>query len=402
MCELTEAAERVHISFRPLSLFAVLLLLAIVSQRSCACSTVLLRQEGILLLGHNLDESTDFEGFVCVNKRDVYKVGCTWDALKTFLKDLPCSLNWISKYGSVTWSSQGRDLPDAGVNEAGLTIEEMSLAQHHYPFGGIRPRLFQMQWIQYHLDSFNTVEQVIKSASLVIPDGWSWHFFVADKGGNCAALEYIDNKLVVRTGQDVPVTALCNSTYEEEFNLLKDYEGFGGKKAIDLANTNIPRFVRAAHMLKRYDPEVHTSAVDYVFSILGNLSSKLTRRSYVVDIRNGAAYFRTGSHPQICHFSLNSFDFSCDTPVQILDLNARYSGDVTDKFHDYTYQENRRIAGSWVNHVLQMHPDRTEKDRVETGLTPEHIDRYARYPELSLKKSDLPTPQNHYGLTELY
>ena len=399
---MTEAAKRVPIGFGPLSLLAVLLLLAVLPQKSCACSTVLLKREGVLLLGHNLDEGTDFEGFVCVNKRDVYKVGSTWGALKTYSKYLPNSFNWISRYGSVTWSSQGRDLPDAGINEAGLAIEEMSLAQHHYPFVGVRPRLFQMQWIQYHLDSFSTVEQVIKSASLVIPDGWSWHFFVADKGGNCAVLEYIDNKLVVHTGQDMPITASCNRTYEEEFNLLKNYEGFGGKKAIDLANKNIPRFVRSALMLKQYDPEVHTSAVDYVFSILGNLSVKITRRSYVVDIRNGVAYFRTGSHPQIRHFSFHSFDFSCDTPVQILDLNARHSGDVTNKFHDYTYGENRRITESWVNHVLQMYPDKTKEDRIEEGLTPEHIDRYARYSELTLKKKDILTPQNHYGLTELY
>jgi ankyrin repeat protein len=259
-----------------------------------------------------------------------------------------------------------------------------------------------MQWIQYHLDSFSTVEQVIKSAFLVIPDGWSWHFFVADKGGNCAVLEYIDNKLVVHTGRDMPVTALCNRTYEEESNLLKNYEGFGGKKAINLADKDIPRFVRSALMLKKYDPEVHTSAVDYVFSILENLSSKITRRSYVVDIRNGVAYFRTGSRPQVRHFSLNSFDFSCDRPVRILDLNARYSGDVTDKFREYSFQENRRIAESWLNHVLQMDPDKTKEDRIEAGLMPEHIDRYARYPELSLKKEDIPTPQNHYGLTELY
>lgn len=402
VCRLIEAAERVPISVGPLSLLAVLLLLAGLSQRSCACSTVLLRGEGVLLLGHNLDEGTDFEGFVCVNKRDVYKVGSTWRALKTYSKYLPHSFNWISRYASVTWSGQGRDLPDAGINEAGLAIEEMSLAQHHYPFVGVRLRLFQMQWIQYHLDSFSTVEQVIKSASLVIPDGWSWHFFVADKGGNCAALEYIDNKLVVHTGRDMPITALCNRTYEEEFSLLKNYEGFGGNKAIDLADKDIPRFVRSALMLKKYDPEIHTSGVDYVFSILANLSVEITRRSYVVDIRNGVAYFRTGSHPQIRHFSLNSFDFSCDTPVQILDLNARYSGDVTDKFHDYTYGENRRISENWVNHVLQMYPDKTKEDRIEDGLTPEHIDRYARYPELSLKKSDLPTTENHYGLTQLY
>lgn len=397
-----KVTKRVPKTSGQLFLVAMMVLLGIIPDRSFACSTVLLRREGILLLGHNLDETTDFDGFLCVNKRDVYKVGSTLGALRTYSKNLPYSFNWISKYGSITWSSKGRDLPDAGINEAGLAIEEMSLSGHHYPFGRIRPRLFQMQWIQYHLDSFSTVEEVIKSASLVIPDGWSWHFFVADKNGKCASLEYIDNKLVVHTGKTMPITALCNAPYEEELNWLRRYKGFGGRKKIDLSNKNIPRFVRAAQMLKTYDPEVHTSAVDYVLGILENLGGKYTRRSYVVDMRKGIIYFRTGSYSEIRRFSFKSFGFSCDTPVYILDLNARYSGDVTDKFHEYTYDENRRISESWVNHVIRMYPDGTEEERIEAGLTPEHIDRYARYPGLSLMKSDLQTPRNSYGLTELY
>jgi len=200
----------------------------------------MLKRDGILLTGHNLDESTDFEGFVCVNKRDYYKVGSTWGDLKSYPKYLPYSLNWISKYGSITWSNQGRDLPDAGVNEAGLVIEEMSLANHQYPPIGIRPRLFQMQWIQYHLDTCSTVEQVINSASLIFPDGWPWHFFVADKSGNCATLEYIDNRLVVHTGETLPVTALCNSTYEEELTKPNRYKGFGGRKKSTLRIRTFP------------------------------------------------------------------------------------------------------------------------------------------------------------------
>ena len=387
---------------RFLSFLAIAISIASVAGHSAACSTVLLKREGILLTGHNLDEGTDFEGFVCVNKRDYYKVGSTWGDLRSYSKYLPYSLNWISEYGSVTWSNQGRGLPDAGVNEAGLVIEEMSLASHQYPPTGIRPRLFQMQWIQYHLDTCSTVEQVIQSASLIFPDGWPWHFFVADKRGNCATLEYIDNRLVVHAGETLPVTALCNGTYEDELRELNRYKGFGGRKKIHLEDKNIPRFVRAACLLNAYDSQAHPSSVDYVFNILENLSSNLTRRSYVVDLVNNVIYFRTGSNPEIRHFSLDSFDFSCNTPVQILDLNVRSSGDVREKFQDYTLQANQRIAESWVQHVVKMDPDGTEKDRADAGLTAAHIDRYSRYPSFSLSKSDLKTTNNEYGLTELY
>jgi len=375
----------------------------VLSRSTHACSTVLLKDGQLLLLGHNLDESVDFAGFVCVNKRDVFKVGSTWHDLRTYTERLPASLCWISRYGSVTWSSQGRDLPDAGINEAGLAIEEMSLGGHHYPFTVIRPRLFQMQWIQYHLDNFSSVEQVIKSAAFVLPDGWSWHFFVADRQGHCAILEYLHNKLVVHTGPNLPVTALCNAPYAEELTELKKYAGFGGRRKIDLKNRKRhPRFVRAAHMLRDYDPQVHGAAVEYVFAILENLSGPVTRRSYVVDIRNGTAYFRTGLDPRIRRFSLHALDFTSDTPPRILDLNVSDTGDVTGRFQDYTFAENRRIAESWVRHVGQMYPDATRKDAGEGGFAPEHIERYARYPEFSLAKGGLQGKENRHGLTPLH
>jgi choloylglycine hydrolase len=389
------------------TLFSCLLVVVLFSelllQRTYACSTILLRQDGLLLLGHNLDESVDFEGFVCVNKRDVYKVGSTWQDLKTYGKNLPGTFSWISKYGSVTWSSLGRDLPDAGVNEAGLAIEEMSLAGHYYPFNVLRPRLFQMQWIQYHLDNFSTVEEVIHSAASVLPDGWSWHFFVADRTGKCATIEYIHHKIVVHTGPNMPVTALCNAPYSEELSRLKQYKGFGGRKKIDIKNRKKhPRFVRAAHMLRDYEPEVHGPAVDYVFSILENLGGSITRRSYVVDMKNGDVYFRTGSRPSIRHFSMHALDFTSDTPVQLLGLNTSDAGDVTNTFGDYTFSENHRIAESWVNHVRQMSPNSAEADLDERGVSLKHIERYARYCELSLSKKDLQTEKNKYGLTSLH
>ena len=67
---------------------------------------------------------------------------------------------------------------------------------------------------------------------------------------------------------------------------------------------------------------------------------------------------------------LNQFDFSCRTPVKVLDANADLAGEVTDKFQDYTQKINRHLIGAafkgspflnWVN------------DR--------ELDRRSRYPD---------------------
>jgi ankyrin repeat protein/penicillin V acylase-like amidase (Ntn superfamily) len=381
---------------------SILVWVSLAGSDGVACSTILLARDPVLLLGHNLDERTDFPGFICVNKRDVFKVGCRWDELRSPAKEFSPALSWISAYGSVTFSSLGRDLPDAGVNEVGLAIEEMSLAEGAYPLMDLRPALFQMQWIQYHLDNCRTVEEVIRSASLVVPHGWPWHFFVCDASGNRAAIEYIHGRLVVHAGSAMPVAALCNETYQSALAELGCYQGFGGRRRLSLTDPKVPRFVRAAKMLSDYDPKSGLSAVDYCFGILKNVSGKLTRRSYVVDLRNRVIYFRTSAAPEIRHFRLEALDFESATPVQVLDLGVRGTGDVSGRLEPYTLDANRRVAEGWVRHVQEMFAHAAELQRLAGGYSSTLVDRYAQYPETSLARSDLATERNRYGLTPLH
>jgi len=43
-----------------------------------------------------------------------------------------------------------------------------------------------------------------------------------------------------------------------------------------------------------------------------------------------------------CTISVN-LQFSCSTPVKILDINAALSGDVTNEFGDYSKDVNRNL-----------------------------------------------------------
>ena len=63
---------------------------------------------------------------------------------------------------------------------------------------------------------------------------------------------------------------------------------------------------------------------------------------------------------------MNSFDFSCQTPVKVLDIKANLSGNVAGDFIEYTYELNRAVIGKTF----------------EPYQTPEEvIDIYAHYPE---------------------
>lgn len=92
-----------------------------------------------------------------------------------------------------------------GMNEAGLVVKVLMLAETSYPQVDNRPSISILQWIQYQLDNFSTTREVINSNSQVrilpSPAGYGMHYFVCDCAGNSASIEFLDGKLVSHTGE---------------------------------------------------------------------------------------------------------------------------------------------------------------------------------------------------------
>lgn len=358
--------------------------------KTMACSTFVLESEGKLFVGHNLDENIRFAvpGVVVINKRNIYKESISNEDFYVPLqgkKHYP-SISWVSKYGSVTFNIRGRDFPDGGMNEAGLTVFEMSLKGSRFKEDKALPTLMTEMWIQYQLDNFETAAQVIESTSKIMIDGRTWHFFVTDRQGNSAAIEYIKGKVVVHSGDSLPVPALCNSIYSYEVKRLRKYEGFGGSIPVKVDDTKIPRFVHAAYMLKNYKKSLSKPAVDYGFDILkllhqGRSNSWNNKWSIMVDVKNLTVYFNTYRNREIRYFSLTSFDLSCDTPVKLLDIHTAGAGDVTKQFVDYSYESNLAFAKRYEDALTACFKNYTA-DLAKLGLTPRRAaEKFAKYPE---------------------
>jgi choloylglycine hydrolase len=280
---------------------------------------------------------------VIINKRGVLKT-----AMPGRGKDPGQYARWTSKYGSLTFNQYGRETPMGGMNEAGLVIHMMSFIFTEYPEPDPRPLINSLQWIQYQLDNFSKVEEVISSDSQLRITPYPYeqpglHFLVTDRTGDCASIEFLNGKLVYHTQETMPVKALANSTYAESVEFLKRHEGFGGKLPISNSESSLDRFVRAAKMLKNYDPRAHKSVVDYAFDILSNIAQASTMWSIVYDPQNLKVYFRTFSKQQIRYIDLHALDFSCAVPVKVLDINTNLSGNITNSFCDYTQQINRNL-----------------------------------------------------------
>lgn len=326
------------------SVLITYLLLALAAPSAQACSTYALHTPGGTLFGRNTDGAYPVAGVVVVNKRGIDKFSLPWGFAGPAMKPLPRA-RWTSRYGSVTFSHFGREFPDGGVNEAGLIIEEMQLDGTVYPEAAGRPVLAVQQWLQYQLDNYATADDVVRHATAFNIHGWPWHFTIADKGGNCATLEFARGQAVIARGGLQDECVLTNDRFQDAAAQLQrvHFDAAAGPTPQD--PSSMARFLRANALLRQPVPATVPERRDFAFKILGGVAQgKNTFRSVVYDLGAGKVYFRSPSNPGIKEVSFAKLDFSPASPALMLDIETPGEGDVTTKFKHYDPALNRRIV----------------------------------------------------------
>ncbi len=316
-----------------------------------ACSTFMLHKGGKLIFGHNLNEGDiGVPGIVFVNKRGVFKMGRSLNELMFKEVAKPSKLNWISRYGSVTFNNFGRDLPDGGMNETGFFIEEMN-EDTEYPQGDSLHKLSQMGWMQYLLDNCSTLDEAFELTKGIEIDGWTWHYFLGDASGDCAALTFVNGKMKINRDEKMPVKALFNTAYDREMEIAKYYDNFGGLYKVEMDNPEVPRFVKTAELIKNYNPD--QNVIDYGFYILDKIKvSDVAEWSIVFDPLKKQVYFRTRLNPAIKQLSFNDIDFAAKSgPCLIQNMDIERGGDMKDLLHPYTAKEMKEFLNSLVDLV---------------------------------------------------
>jgi choloylglycine hydrolase len=172
--------------------------------------------------------------------------------------------------------------------------------------------------------------------------------------GDCAVIEFLDGKMVHYVKETMPVKVLSNfETYGDLISSLNIYKSWGGDLPAPQSSGPFDRFVRAADMVKNYNPKTSKSASDYAFDVLANVAVVKgvvpTAWSIVFDIKNLHVYYHGLDKKQIKHFALSSFDFSCNTPVKLLDIKTGLIGDITKNFFDYNYKLYRGLLLNTLN-----------------------------------------------------
>lgn len=308
------------------------IVLIFVDFNSNACTTFCIKDAKNLVVGKNFDFFTGI-GHVIVNKRNVWKTSFTPPGERSF--------EWVSKYGSVTFNQMGLEFPCGGINEKGLVIELLWLSDTKYPELDERIGMFESQWIQYQLDNFATVQEVIESDAMVrISKSGSApiHLFICDSGGHTATFEYIEGKMISRTGAALPICALANDSYDKSNGFINSVVDLKLSMQHSSETGSLDRFGRTALMLREFSTQ---NPVEYAFNILNVVSQgDFTQWSIVYDIKNMSVYFKTNNNAKKRIIRLVDLDFSCNVVSLYCDIDDRMILDNVN-FRPYSYDKNR-------------------------------------------------------------
>jgi choloylglycine hydrolase len=266
------------------------------------------------------------EGHLITNKRGVAK--------QALLFDGSAPARWVSRYASVTFNQYGREMPNGGMNEAGLVIEILWLDTSVYPPRDTRPTTNELQWIQFELDQAANVPELIAHAKevRVAPAYAKVHYFACD-AATCATIEFIGGQLVVHTGAELPVPAITNDTYEAS----RRYEAQHPKGAEGAGS--LERFSRVAATLTQPE-KASGDAVARAFALLDRVHNRGTQWNIVYEPARKRVSFRTRAHAAIQTYDLSaelSAGGACTAPVRYVDIEA------PGPLADWTATANRKL-----------------------------------------------------------
>jgi len=189
------------------------------------------------------------------------------------------------------------------------------------------------------LDNSSTVEEVIKSDSLVriTSKGTPLHYLVADAKGRVATIEFLEGKLKAHKGEALPYPVLTNNTYEQSVS--------SHTHATTKGNNSLERFSMACNKISQLNSNNReTSLVEKSFDILNAVNQgDYTKWSIVYDITEKKIWFKTQRFNQVRSINFSALDFSCGVRSKFIYMNGKESGNISPQMTQYTDQINQRI-----------------------------------------------------------
>lgn len=313
--------------------------------------------DGLVITGRGMDWGEDMASNMWVFPRGLARDGATGADAVT----------WTSTYGSLAVSVYEQGTAD-GMNEAGLVMNGLYLAESTYGTPDERPTMSIMAAGQYVLDMFGSVADAVGELSResfrivapVLPNGRAAtvHMSLSDGTGDSAIFEWIDGRLRVHHGGQFRV--MTNSPpFDEQLAIAKYWQGVDPLTFLPGSINAADRFARVSFFIdaipKSPDPHTitavpggsyHNQAAASVLSVMRsigvplgivhptkpNISSTLWRT--VNDHTNRMVFFDSATSPNTFWVPLADLDFTEGAPVRKLTLAGGrvYSGNTAALF----------------------------------------------------------------------
>jgi choloylglycine hydrolase len=331
------------------SIFKIILLSILLYQINLGCSAFcLIKKDNYSYLCKNFDWPIGY-GHIIVNKIGIEKLSRLSDDTKSF--------SWVSKYGSITFNQFGKDFPLGGMNEAGLIIEELNYHPTEY-FTHPTKNLCEFQWIQFQLDNYSTVGEVINNLTKIGINQLmlGLHFITCDKYGNVAVIEFLEGEPKVFTKNTLEFPILSNNSYQNSIKYLKQFEGFGGSEKVRVRKGSQERFVRMANLMNNIIETNNNLITDKAFEILDAVKQEDTQWSIIYDNKNLEIIFKTISEKVHRKIKLDEFDFVArEILFSEITLNHNIEQQTKVNFNPYQKSYNDLLVETILAKMINYH-----------------------------------------------
>jgi penicillin V acylase-like amidase (Ntn superfamily) len=265
-----------------------------------ACTTMALGPAGRGVVAYSYDQTLTGAGMVVVNPVGV---------LRTSIMEAP-QATWRAAHASISFNQFGPGMPTAGVNDAGLVVTLMWNDAADFGATPDRPRLNELEFIQYLLDTAATVDGALAALDEVRIDGMiPIQFFLSDRSGAAATLTYLAGKPVVNRGTTLPVPVLTNVNYEILREVLSDQEVVRDRAAPGQEGS-LARFLLGAAAVRAQSGGTDVNAA---FAALEDVRVPATQWQIVFDPAAGVATWRMAGEETARALRLAELDVSCTT-----------------------------------------------------------------------------------------
>lgn len=318
------------------------LLSAVIIQSAYPCSSFVLKRDKTVLLGKNFDWTFD-RGYIIKNPRNTTKVA--------YFTHSGIPAGWTSKYGSITFNQNGKEMPYGGMNEKGLVVEMLWLEDTRFNITEDKTYLNELEWIQYQLDNFQTVDEVIAHVEdlKIYPVKGKIHYILADAYGKSVIIEYLDGKPQIYEKEANTCQAITNKSvvFSEKY---KD-----NLQNIPRKNTSeIYRY----HQLEKQLQNPGDFSEKTAFQMLKNVSISKgdfkTVWSTVYNIQSKSISFFSHKHKKIKQINLNHIDF--ENNPGYFDINQNTELTLDHKLKPISEQINFEMVSASLTH-LGFDPD---------------------------------------------